>query len=232
MVDSLTATDWETAKAIHRLTTGGGPARTGDLATELAVVPASVTARVQRLAERGAVTYTPYQGAELTAQGRELGAAAMRRHRILERFLCDVLGYPWQEADSVANQFEHALPGDVVTRMFDALDRPSTCPHGFPIPAADAVEVPVLPTLDQVEPGVEATVALEGSMDDDVRAFLDDIGVRPGASIVVREQHPFAGPVIVTVEGRQRTIGNRVARQVFVRPRQTAVRPRDDSVDQ
>lgn len=216
-MDALTPTDAETAKAIQRLTADGAAARTGDLAAALSVTAASVTARVQRLAERGAVTYTPYQGVELTEQGRRIGAVAIRRHRIVERFLCDVLGYRWQDVDHPAGTFEHALPDEIVDRLFVALDRPATCPHGFPVPAADAAEAPLLPTLDTVEPGVEATVALQGSLDDDLRAYLDGIGVRPGATLCVQTRHPFAGPVVVVVEGHEQTIGNLVARQIFLR---------------
>lgn len=213
----LTTADHETAKAIYRLTADGGSARTGDLAAELAVTPASVTARVQRLAERGAAAHTPYQGVELTARGRRVATRAIRRHRIVERFLSDMLDYPWQDADRLAVAFEHELPDEVVSRLFDALEHPRTCPHGFPIPEADATDVPSLPTLDQLEPGVPARVALAGDLDDDVRTFLVDMGVRPGARIVVRRRHPFSGPVVVTVDGDEHTIGNRIARQIHVR---------------
>lgn len=216
-MDTLTATDRETAKAIYRLTAEGGAARTGDLAAALQVAPASITARVQRLAERGAVIYTPYQGAELTREGRRISTTVIRRHRIVERFLSDMLGFPWVEADQLATAFEHELPDDVVARLYVRLERPATCPHGFPIPAAGATELSTLPTLDQLEPGVQAQVALSGQIDEEVRDFLDGIGVRPGATLTVLEQHRFAGPVVITVEDRDRTIGNRVARQIFVR---------------
>jgi len=214
---SLTATERETAKAIYRLSPEGGAARTGDLAAALSVAPASATARVQRLAERGLAVYAPYRGVELTDEGRAVATAAIRRHRIVERFLSDMLGYPWEDADRLAVTFEHDVPDEVIARIFVALDRPATCPHGFPIPAVDSTDVPSLPTLDEVEAGVTAEVALPGATDRDVSDFLETLGIRPGVQIVVREHHPFGGPVVITVGGEDRTIGNNLARQIFVR---------------
>lgn len=216
-MESLSATERETAKAIHRLAPDGGAARTGDLAAALSVAPASATARVQRLAEGGLASYAPYRGVELTAQGRAVAVAAIRRHRIVERFLSAVLGYPWEDADRLAVTFEHDVPDEVIARLYAVLDRPATCPRGFPIPAAGSTDVPTLPTLDEVEAGVSAHVALPGDTDRDVSDFLETIGIRPGVRIVVREHHPFGGPVVVTVGGEDRTIGNRLARQIFVR---------------
>src|SRR6266571_1607651 len=85
---------------------------------------------VLRLAARGFLDHRPYRGVELTTAGRREAAAAMRRHRIVERFLSDMLGYAWNEADRLAGSFEHELPQEVEDRMYVALDRPSSCPHG------------------------------------------------------------------------------------------------------
>jgi DtxR family transcriptional regulator, Mn-dependent transcriptional regulator len=215
----LSQVERETVKAVFRLAPESGPVRTGDLASALSVAPGSATARVQRLAERGLVTYEPYRGVELTEVGRRAAAAAMRRHRIVERFLSDMLGYRWEDADRLAVTFEHDLPAEVVSRLYVALDRPATCPHGFPIPDADSDEVPALPSLATQEPGTHASVALPGATAPDVVAFLDKLGVRPGAHVLVRERHPFDGPVVVRVGGKDRTLGNKLARQIFVHPR-------------
>lgn len=133
-MDSLTATERETAKAIYRLTPEGGAARTGDLAATLSVAPASATARVQRLAERGLAVYAPYRGVEFTDEGRAVATTAIGRHRIVERFLSDMLGYPWEDADRLAVTFEHDVPDEVIARRYVALDRPATVPTGFRYP--------------------------------------------------------------------------------------------------
>src|SRR6478672_6494000 len=131
MENTLTKSERETLKAMYRLTKAGADAHTGDLADSLGVSPGTVTATVKRLADRGIVDHKPYRGVELTVVGRQAAIAAIRRHRIVERFLADMLGYAWNEADRLAASFEHDLPQEVEDRIFVALHRPVTCPHGF-----------------------------------------------------------------------------------------------------
>ncbi len=143
--------------------------------------------------------------------------AAIRRHRIVERFLSDMLGYPWNEADRLATSFEHELPQEVEDRLFVALHRPSTCPHGFPIPEPEVGYIPEMPPLYDLEPGDAAEVAVPGSTDPAVVAFLDTLGLRPGVRVEVREKHPFDGPLVIRVDGHDRTVGHRLANQIYVK---------------
>jgi DtxR family Mn-dependent transcriptional regulator len=219
---TLSKSERETLKAIYRLTVSSrGPgdpeAHTGDLADALGVSPGTVTATVKRLADRGFADHRPYKGVVLTPVGRGAAVDAIRRHRIVERFLSDMLGYPWNEADRLAGSFEHELPQEVEDRLFVALDRPATCPHGFPIPAPEVADIQELPPLYALEPGDVAEVAVPGSTDPEVVAFLDTLGLRPGVRVEVREKHPFDGPLVLRVEGRDRTVGEKVARQIYVR---------------
>jgi DtxR family Mn-dependent transcriptional regulator len=206
----------ELLKSIYRLTRDGGEAHTGDLADALGLSPGTVTSQVKRLADRRFVNHKPYRGVELTATGRRLAVGAIRRHRIVERFLADMLGYAWNEADRLARPFEHELPQEVEDRLFVALDRPEACPHGFPIPAAEAAEIPTMAPLYSLEPGDIAVVAVPGSTDPDVVAFLETLGVRPGTRVEVQEKHPFDGPLVLRVDEQDRTLGSNVAHQVFV----------------
>ncbi len=215
---TLSRSERETLKAMYRLTKAAPePAHTGDLAEALKVSPGTVTATVKRLADRGLADHTPYRGVELTPEGRRTAVAAIRRHRIVERFLSDMLGYAWNEADRLAGSFEHELPQEVEDRLFVALDRPATCPHGFPIPEPEVGEIPDLPPLYALEAGDVATVAVPGSTDADVVAFLDTLGLRPGVRVEVKEKHPFDGPLVLLVDGQDRTVGEKVARQIYVR---------------
>lgn len=222
---ALSKSDRETLKSIYRLTSGQGgvgetqrsSAHTGDLAERLGVSPGTMTSVVKRLADRGLVDYTRYRGVELTATGRQAAVAVIRRHRIVERFLSDMLGYGWNEADRLAPSFEHQLPQEVEDRLFVALHRPSTCPHGFPIPEPKVTDIPAMPPLYALEPGDVAVVAMSGSTDQDMIAFLDTLGVRPGVEVAVLEKHPFDGPLVLRVDGQDRTVGQRVAQQIFVR---------------
>ncbi|HZN13301.1 MAG TPA: metal-dependent transcriptional regulator [Acidimicrobiales bacterium] len=217
MEPTLSKSEREALKAIYRRTRDGSDAHTGDLADSLGVTPGTVTATVKRLADRGLADHKLYKGVELTPIGRQAAVAAIRRHRIVERFLSDMLGYAWNEADRLAASFEHELPQEVEDRLFVALDRPAACPHGFPIPEPEVAEIPEMPPLYDLEPGDTAIVAVPGSVDPDVVAFLDTLGLRPGVTVRVKEKHPFDGPLVLVVDGEDRTVGEKVARQIYVR---------------
>jgi DtxR family Mn-dependent transcriptional regulator len=213
--EALSKSDREALKAIYRCS-GDGDAHTGVLAERLGLSPGTVTAIVKRLADRGLVDHKPYRGVELTLSGRQAAIASIRRHRIVERFLADMLGYAWNEADRLAIRFEHDIPEEVEDRLFVALDRPQSCPHGFPIPAKETAELPLMPPLYALEPGDTAVVAVPGSTDPEIVAFLDTLGLRPGVRVEVKEKHPFDGPLVLRVDGNDRTLGATVANQVFV----------------
>lgn len=217
MIADLSKSEREALKAIYRHTKNGVEAHTGDLAETLGVTPGTVTATVKRLADRSLVDHRPYHGVTFTEEGQRQAVAAIRRHRIVERFLADMLGYAWNEADRLAPTFEHDLPDEVEERMFQALNRPATCPHGFPIPDPEQDSIPEMPPLYDLEAGDVAEVALPSSTNPDVVRFLDELGVRPGVRIEVREKHPFDGPLVLRVGGEDRTIGERIARHIYVR---------------
>jgi DtxR family transcriptional regulator, Mn-dependent transcriptional regulator len=221
-MDSFSKSERELLKAIYRLSHGTErpEAHTGDLAERLGLSPSTITTSIKRLADRGFVHHTPYKGVALTEDGNQVAVGTIRRHRIVERFLADMLGYAWNEADRLAATFEHDLPQEVEDRLFVALDRPESCPHGFPIPAPEVADIPALPPLYDLEPGDEAVVAVPGSTDPEVVAFLDQLGLRPGGRVQIKEKHPFDGPLVLVVDGPDggatRTLGATVANQVFV----------------
>jgi DtxR family Mn-dependent transcriptional regulator len=218
LITDLSKSEREALKAIYRHARNGAEAHTGDLALTLGVTPGTVTATIKRLADRGLVTHRPYHGVTFTDEGRRHAVAAIRRHRIVERFLSDFLGYSWSESDRLAPTFEHELPDEVEQRLYLALDRPTTCPHGFPIPEREQDSIPVMPPLYDLEVGEGGEVALPSSIDPAIVRFLDELGVRPGVHVVVREKHPFDGPLVLKVDGQDRTLGERIARRIYVRP--------------
>ena len=230
MDDSLTKSEREAVKAIYRLTRDGSEAHTGALADVLGLSPGTVTTTVKRLADRDLVDHRPYQGVTFTAQGQQTAIAAIRRHRIVERFLADMLGYAWNEADKLAIGFEHELPDEVLERLYVALHQPETCPHGFPIPSNEDADLPATPALYDLAPDEVAEVALSGSTDPELVTFLATLGLVPGVEVVVVEKHPFDGPLVVKVDGQDRTLGERVARQIYVtRPGHAAANMSEDS---
>ena len=126
-------------KAIYDLERDTQPAATNDIAERLAISPASVSGMMRRLAEQGLITHEPYRGARLTDDGRRAALRTLRRHRILECYLTEVLGYPWDRVHDEAERLEHAASEELIERMADALGDPVHDPHGAPIPSREGV---------------------------------------------------------------------------------------------
>jgi DtxR family Mn-dependent transcriptional regulator len=226
MPNSLSRTERELLKSIWRVTRDAPEAHTVVLADAIGASPATVTATVKRLATLGLVDHVPYHGAVLSASGRRAALAALRRHRLVECFLAETLNVDWTRVDALASEFEHQLPDEVADRLALALDEPTTCPHGFPIPERGATDLPTMQRLVSVEVGGRARVALPGSTEEPVVDFLRRLGVVPGAEIEVVENAPFEGQVVVRVDGAVHGISAAVADEIHVRPVVEPARPR------
>lgn len=228
----LSKSERELLKTLYRLSQENAEAHTSAVAARLGVTPGTVTAGVKRLADRGVVIHRPYRGVELTDDGRALAIAIIRRHRIVERFLADSLGYDWQEADRVALQLEHHVPKEVEERMFDVMGEPTSCPHGFPIPAPESRDLPSSRRLSDLEPGERAIIALPGNMETEAVQFLDTLGMRPGVRVQLREKQPFGGPIVIYVDGADHALGERLAERIHVVPDVKSERTDERSDDQ
>jgi DtxR family Mn-dependent transcriptional regulator len=126
------------AKAIYALERGsGGPVTTNELAARLGVTAGSASAMVKKLAERGLAEHVPYHGVQLTPDGRRLALEVLRHHRLLELFLAEQLGVPWDRVHAEAEALEHVISEDLESRIAAKLGNPTHDPHGQPIPAAD-----------------------------------------------------------------------------------------------
>lgn len=178
----------------------------------------AVTDMAKKLADRGLVEYIPYRGVRLTAAGRREATKALRRHRIVERLLTDMLGFPWQEAHELAVKFEHELPDRVEERLFRVLHNPTTCPHGFPIPEVPEESFPKVITLSRLEEGETSEVATVLEEGRDILDFIDSLGLRPGSRVTVLRKTPFDGPLVLLVDDMERTIGYNLAQIITVQP--------------
>jgi DtxR family Mn-dependent transcriptional regulator len=209
-------------KAIYDLERGAHPATTNDIALRLAISPASVSGMVRRLADQGLITHEPYRGVRLTANGRRAALLTLRRHRILECYLTEVLGYPWDRVHDEAERLEHAASEELIERMAGALGDPLHDPHGAPIPTRDGVveEGAVLRTLADAAIGERVRVRRVEDDDAERLRYLAELGVRPGARIRILDRAPFDGPITLWVDevggGVTRAIGPVLAAQVFV----------------
>jgi DtxR family Mn-dependent transcriptional regulator len=213
----LSKTERELLKCIWRLTRDAPEAHTVVMAEAIGASAATVTATIKRLASQGLVDHVPYHGAVLTTAGRRCALDALRRHRLVECFLTDLLGVDWTRVDPLAIEFEHQVPSEVANRLHLALGEPESCPHGFPIPPPGAEDLPVMARLGALRVGGTARIALSGSTDPAVVDFLRRIGLVPGAEVEVVENEPFAGRVVVRVEATMHGLSTAVAHEVLVR---------------
>src|SRR3954470_20628167 len=210
-------------KAIYDLERVGEPAATNDIADRLAISPASVSGMVRRLADQGLITHEPYRGVRLTSDGRHAALRTLRRHRILECYLTEVLGFSWDRVHEEAEQLEHAASEELIERMASALGDPLHDPHGAPIPTRDGVvEESALRSLADAVTGER--VRVRQVMDDDGERlrYLAELGIRPGALLRILDRAPFDGPITLWVDvpggGVTRAVGPALASQVFVDP--------------
>ncbi len=149
----LTAPVEDYLKAIYELESHGTAAGTKELAAALRIAPASVSGMVRRLAAQGLIAYERYRGARLTDKGRRAALGTLRRHRVIEAYLAEALGYPWDRVHDEAELLEHAASDELVDRMAAAIGEPETDPHGAPIPARDGtMDERRLASLDDLPP--------------------------------------------------------------------------------
>jgi DtxR family transcriptional regulator, Mn-dependent transcriptional regulator len=206
-------------KAIYQLSEAGGPVSTSAIAERLGIAAGSVTGMLKRLAEAGLVEHTPYYGARLTDDGSRNAVRMIRRHRILERFLVDVLGYTWDRVHEEAERLEHVVTDEMITRMAIVLGEPDADPHGAPIPAAEGgFQERRYPSLSELNAGDRATLRQVPDEDAAALRYLAQLELRPGASLEVVEVAPFNGPIRVIVNGTERVVGREVAGMVKVEP--------------
>ena len=208
-------------KAIYDLERVGDPASTNDIALRLAISPASVSGMVRRLADQGLITHEPYRGVRLTSEGRRAALRTLRRHRILECYLTEVLGYPWDRVHEEAEQLEHAASEELIERMAATLGDPVQDPHGAPIPTRDGrVEESLLRSLADAAQGERLRVRRVEDEDAGRLRYLAELGIRPGALVRILDKAPFQGPITLWVDdaggGATRAVGVGLAEQVFV----------------
>jgi len=205
-------------KAVYRLREVDKQVTTQRLADELGVTGPSVTNMVKRLAEMRLLSHTRYHGVDLTPTGEKIALEVIRHHRLLELYLAETLGYPWDEVHAEAERLEHHVSDELEARMDSALGYPTTDPHGDPIPSAEGVisEVEVTRLLE-FPCGQEATVVRVSDKDPEQLRYLGGLGLYPGVPVTVLEILPFDGPIRLRVKDTEHIIGRPLAAAVYVR---------------
>lgn len=204
-------------KAIYDLERSGSAAGTNELAARLGIAPASVSGMVRRLADQGLITHERYRGVRLTDEGRRAALRTIRRHRIIEAYLTQALGYAWDLVHDEAERLEHACSDELVDRMAAAIGEPLHDPHGDPIPTREGtVDEPQLGSIADLAVGATAAVRRVSDRSGERLRYLAELGILPGVQIAVLDRAPFDGPITVAVGSQQRVIGASLAREVLV----------------
>src|ERR1700728_1292330 len=200
-------------KAIFALESRGDePVSTNALAERLAITPGSVSAMCKRLDELGVITHIPYRGVRLTADGRRSALEVIRHHRLLESYLAEALGMPWDRVHAEAEVLEHVLSDDLEELIAAKLGHPTVDPHGDPIPSADLeLDEPATDRMESLQPGDEGLFVRVSDSDPEMLRYLADRGISPGERFTVRARQPFGGPLFVRFGAREHAIGGQLA---------------------
>jgi DtxR family Mn-dependent transcriptional regulator len=190
---------------------------TSALAARLGVAPASVTAMLKRMSEAGLVEHEPYRGVRLTAAGRKVALEVIRHHRLIESYLAEALGMPWDRVHDEAEVLEHYISEELEERIATALGDPDFDPHGDPIPSRDLkISAESGTALAEMEPGESGVFSRVSDADSAMLRYLAEHGIRPGARIAVTDRQPFGGPLFVEVGGETHAIGGELAERMVI----------------
>jgi DtxR family Mn-dependent transcriptional regulator len=206
------------AKAIYALQEDDCQVGITAIAQRLDVTPASASGMVRKLDELGLVTHERYRGVRLTESGTRLALEMLRHHRLLELFLAESLGVPWDRVHAEAEVLEHVLSDELEALIAAKLGHPTHDPHGDPIPSAELVIVEErTECLTGLEPGAEAVVVRISDAEPEMLRYLAEREILPGTQLRVVDKQPFGGPLFVEIAGETYALGGQLAAAMQVR---------------
>lgn len=207
-------------KAIYELQTTTGAVTTSALAGAMRISAASATNMVKKLAAMKLVRHARYHGVELTPAGEKIALEVVRHHRLIELFLHEALGIPWDEVHVEAHKLEHVLSDNLEDHIADFLGDPTTDPHGDPIPTkAGIIAQTDQLSLADLDVGARATIQRVGAQDSARLRYLRELGLVPKARVNIIQLTPFQGPLGVRMEnGTEHVLDYALARQIWVVP--------------
>lgn len=209
----------EYLEAIYKMSLEDDRVIAARLAERMNVSPPTVADMLKRLQENGLANSSRSEGVTLTKKGQQAAETLVRRHRLWERFLTDVLGLNWDEVHEEACKLEHAMSPQVEERLAEILGHPDSCPHGHPIPGTRGArrrEKEARP-LSQLCVGEEGVIERVAEEEPKLLQYLASLGLLPNARIRIKEIAPFRGPMLVQVAGAQYALGQEVASKIMVR---------------
>ena len=196
---------------------GGEMVPMGVLATAMRVAPGTATAMVKTLAESGLADYEPRGGVKLTSKGEKLALHVLRRHRLVELFLVEVLKLDWSEVDPEAEELEHAISDKVLAKIDELLGHPEVDPHGDPIPTSKGkLAQRAMMSLAECELNRAVRIARVMDQNPQFLQFVDRANLKPGAQVTVKERDELADSVVVSSRGSSITLGSSSAQKILV----------------
>jgi DtxR family Mn-dependent transcriptional regulator len=201
------------AKAIYALQQrGGGPVSTNALAKRLEVTPASASGMVKKMSALGLVAHLPYRGVELTERGRRLALEVLRHHRLLELYLTESLGVPWDRVHDEAEVLEHVLSEELEELIATKLGDPTHDPHGDPIPSRELrIEEEDTESLTVLDVGTRGRFVRVSDSNPAMLRYLADRGITPGDRFEVVDKQPFNGPLSMRFGNQVHVLGGELA---------------------
>ncbi len=196
------------------------PANISRIAENLELSVPSASEMMKKLAESGTISYNKQREVSLTEEGFKQAGLVVRRHRLAERFLTDILGLSWDQVHSEACLFEHAISPLVEKKLAQKLGNPLTCPHGNPIPDASGqpAKLDVTP-LSALKPGQTGQVVLITDESSDILKYLTKLNLVPNTDVKIDNVAPFGGPITILIENKSQAIGPELAGKIMVRPK-------------
>ncbi|MEM7802800.1 MAG: metal-dependent transcriptional regulator, partial [Chloroflexota bacterium] len=204
---------------IYRLQENSATVSTTSLAERLDVSPPAVPRMLKRLRSAGMVDHIPYQGVALTERGTIEALKELRRHRVLEVFLVDIMGFTWDEAHEHADNLGQGLNDDVAERMAEMTGQPDRCPHGEPIPTRDG-QLPEFYDTCIINLGVgqKGLISRVRTHDQEKLQYFSTIGIVPKQPFEIVGRAPFNGPMRIKINRDEVVIGAELTKSLWVSP--------------
>jgi DtxR family Mn-dependent transcriptional regulator len=205
-------------KAIYKLQKRQERVTTSAIAQKLALSNATVTAMIKKLAKEKFLKHISYHGVVLTDKGDKIALKVIRRHRLVELFLKEILGLDWDKVHVEAEKLEHFISDEILDRMDHVLGYPKTDPHGDPIPTGEGKieEVKENRSLADVEAGKTVVISSVSDNDPNKLRFMAELGLFPKAKVSIKDKSPFEGDLFIKVGSSEHRLPRDVAKSIYV----------------
>jgi len=204
-------------KNIYKIQASEGKVSTSSLSERLQISPASVSEMIKKLADEGSLTHTPYKGVELTESGKRTALKIVRKHRLWEMFLVEVLHFGWDEIDEEAEKFEHIMSEKMEDKIDEVLGFPTVDPHGDPIPTKSGTVKAIRSfPLATIEEGAAVRVVRVNDANAELLHYASSIGLSLNRKIAIKQRIKFDNSLVLKIGSKEVTISATLAENIFV----------------